>query len=213
MKKLITTILLCCMLFSLFACSARPSENEGGMPDVVKGSITFKNYGVMQFEVYPNKAPVSALRFIQLAKEGFYDGIIVHRLIQDFVIQAGAYESGYAERASDGRHIKGEFSNNGFDNPIPHVRGTLSWARPQAMDGASTQFFICTGDAMVKSLDGGYAAFGMITDGFDVMDAINTQETGSIPEMGMNDVPIEEILIESVVIDSDYDFPAPDFID
>ena len=206
MKKLLIFIICMCLTAGICSCKKADDKSDSVYPDIVKGSITFKNFGVMQFELYPNKAPISALNFISLAKSGFYDGIVVHRLIQDFVIQAGAFESGYAQRATTHGNIFGEFAQNGFDNPIPHVRGTLSWARPQAFDGASTQFFICTGDEKVKSLDGGYAAFGMITDGFDVMDAINAQPTDAY------DMPLDEIMIESVVIDSDFNFPEPEYV-
>ena len=211
MKRLITAILCISIMLCSFACKKventnNETVNETEMPEVVTGTIVFRDYGAMTFELYPKKAPQSVYNFIHLAKSGFYNGIIVHRLIKDFVIQAGAYESGFVERASDNKNIYGEFSENGFDNPIKHIKGTLSWARPKAYDGASTQFFICTGDEMVKSLDGSYAAFGMITSGFDVMDAINVVETD------MYDMPTSEVVIEKVTIDSDYEFPLPDYV-
>lgn len=213
MKKTLTVILILCtaMLFTMASCKndAAPSESadKNNLPDVVTGTIVFKDYGTMKFEVYPNLARESSLNFIYLANQKFYDGIVVHRLIEDFVIQAGAYTTGYQEKKFDNPYnIIGEFSKNGIENTIKHEKGVLSWARANAFNSASTQFFICTGDESVVHLDNEYAAFGRITEGFDVIDAINIQAVDA------NNMPLEEIMIESVTIDSDYDFPEPDFI-
>lgn len=219
MKRIIALMLCTIMLFAFAACekSGKDGENVKGsetaatdiasdLPDVVTGTMVFKDFGTVKFELYPNKAKQSTLNFIYLAKSGFYDGIVVHRLVKDFVIQAGAYTNGYQEKSPEFRYtIKGEFSANGIENTVKHVKGALSWARPTDYDGASTQFFICTDDRTAPQLDGNYAAFGMVTEGFEVLDKINDEDTAK-------DVPLSEIVIESVTIDGDFNFPEPDFI-
>lgn len=206
MKRLISLLLCVAFVFAFGACDIRP-DTKNDMPETVTGSLTFKDYGTVKFEIYPTKAPQSALNFIYLAKSGFYNGIVVHRLANNFVIQAGAYEAGYTVRKPEfDYNIVGEFSENGIDNPVKHVKGAISWARATDFNSASTQIFICTDDTTAPQLDGKYAAFGMVTDGFDILETID-----NLP-VGANDVPNEEITIESVVIDSDYNFPEPDFI-
>ncbi|MBQ9949762.1 MAG: peptidylprolyl isomerase [Clostridia bacterium] len=207
MKKILIAVLCIAMMLSFTACDgAKDGDNASANAEIVTGSIVFKDFGTVKFEVYPKRAQQSTLNFIYLAKKGFYDGIVVHRLVNDFVIQAGAYETGYVERTTDFDYtIVGEFAANGIENDVKHVKGTLSWARPTSFNGASTQIFICTNDATAAQLDGNYAAFGMVTDGFDVLDKINAMQTE-------NDVPLQEIVIESVTIDSDAEFPEPDFI-
>ena len=197
------------MLFAFSSCNEK-ADNEntssGDMPATVTGSITFKEYGTMKFELYLDKVPNSCLNFIYLAQQGYYEGVVVHRLVKDFVIQAGAFTTGYAQKAGVDYSIKGDFSDNGVTNPVNHKKGTLAWARANANDSASTQFYICTSDATAAQLDGRYAAFGMITEGFDIIDEINGIATD------MYDRPVHEVMIEKVVIDSDYNFPEPEKI-
>lgn len=213
MKKIIAMILGFSMMLSFCGCNngekkeIKKDNTDKQIPEIVTGTMTFKNFGTITFELYPTKAPQSVYNFIYLAKMGWYDGIVVHRLVNDFVIQAGAYVSGYNQKVmTENYSIKGEFSSNGIDNPVSHKKGTLSWARTSVKDSASTQFFICTNDMTASQLDGNYAAFGNVTDGFDVIDAINAVQTS-------RDVPVTEIEIESVKIDSTFDFPKPDFIE
>lgn len=202
-------MLLCTVMLLTFTACGKANDKTSepaNMPETVTGSIVFKDFGEVEFELYLDKAQNSALNFIYLAQKGHYDGIIVHRISKDFVIQAGAYESGMTRRDTEFDYtIKGDFSANGVNNPIGHVRGTLSWARANDFNSASTQFFICVNDATAAGLDGNYAPFGMITDGFEVLDEINEQPTAS-------ELPIDEVVIESVTIDSDYKFPEPEFI-
>ena len=129
--------------------------------------------------------------FISLAKEGFYNGLIFHRVIPDFMIQGGDPEgTGFG---GPGYSIKGEFSKNGFENNLKHEPGVISMARSKLMDTAGSQFFICT--ATSPNLDGMYAAFGKVTKGLDVAFAISKVERDA------DDKPLEDIVIESIVVD------------
>lgn len=130
--------------------------------------IEVENYGTINAVLYGETAPITVANFAKLAGEGFYDGLTFHRIISGFMIQGGD-PNGNGTGGSD-ENIKGEFSLNGFENPIAHKRGVLSMARSSAPDSASSQFFIM--HAAAPHLDGSYAAFGCVTDGIDVVDAI-----------------------------------------
>ncbi len=127
-----------------------------------------KDYGTIKVELDADTAPISVSNFIKLAKDGFYDGLTFHRIISGFMIQGGD-PSGNGTGGSD-ETIKGEFSANGVENGISHVRGVISMARSQNYDSASSQFFIMHADA--PSLDGQYAAFGKVTEGMEIVDKI-----------------------------------------
>ena len=131
-------------------------------------TIDVKDYGTISLELDADTAPISVTNFINLAKDGFYDGLTFHRIISGFMIQGGD-PKGNGTGDSD-QTIKGEFSENGVENDISHVRGTISMARANDPDSASSQFFIVHEDSTF--LDGQYAAFGHVTDGMDVVDAI-----------------------------------------
>lgn len=131
-------------------------------------TIDVKDYGTISLELDADTAPISVTNFINLSKDGFYDGLTFHRIISGFMIQGGD-PKGNGTGASD-QTIKGEFSENGVENDISHVRGTISMARANDPDSASSQFFIVHEDSTF--LDGQYAAFGHVTDGMDVVDAI-----------------------------------------
>lgn len=131
-------------------------------------TIDVKDYGTISLELDADTAPISVTNFINLAKDGFYDGLTFHRIISGFMIQGGD-PKGNGTGGSD-QTIKGEFSENGVENNISHVRGTISMARANDPDSASSQFFIVHEDSTF--LDGQYAAFGHVTDGMDVVDAI-----------------------------------------
>ena len=130
--------------------------------------IKVKKYGTITAELYADKAPITVTNFIKLAGEGFYDGLTFHRIISSFMIQGGDPNADGTGGAED--TIKGEFSANGVENDISHVRGTLSMARSTLPDSASSQFFIMHQDS--KQLDGLYAAFGKVTKGIKVVDKI-----------------------------------------
>jgi len=144
--------------------------------------IEVENYGIMIAELYPEIAPITVENFKNLVSEGFYDGIIFHRVIKDFMIQTGD-PTGTGYGGSE-KNIKGEFSLNGVTNNLSHTRGVLSMARQGAnpdteetMNSASSQFFIVHQDSIY--LDGSYAAFGKLINGYDVLDKIANVSTNS----------------------------------
>ena len=160
-----------------------------------------ENGGVIEGELYPDKAPQSVANFVDLCEHNFYDGLIFHRVIPGFMIQGGCPEG--TGMGGPGYCIKGEFMFNGFPkNDIKHKRGVLSMARSQSPNSAGSQFFLMHQDA--KHLDGQYAAFGKVTSGMDVVDAIARVRTGR------NDRPMEEQKIASITVDTKGEtYPEP----
>ena len=130
--------------------------------------IEMENGGKIELELYPNAAPKTVANFVKLVNEGFYDGLIFHRVIRGFMIQGGDPQGTGMGGAKE--NIIGEFKANGFDNPIKHTRGVISMARAFNPNSASSQFFIMHADA--PHLDGQYAAFGKVVSGMDVVDEI-----------------------------------------
>lgn len=151
--------------------------------------ITVKDFGTMEAEIDYEAAPNSAANFVELARAGFYDGLIFHRIIKGFMIQGGW---GELKGKRIDYTIDGEFASNGFKNPLKHTRGVLSMARTMFPNSASSQFFIMHKDA--PHLDGQYAAFGKLTSGFDVLDKIASVETDR------RDCPVKEVVIEKVEV-------------
>ena len=131
-------------------------------------TITMRDGGVMRFELYPEKAPITVASFAEAANSGFFNGLAFCRIVKGFVIQGGSPDNDIMTDSDF--HIKGEFAENGVDTGLEHRRGAISMARDDAPDTAGTQFFICHQDA--HRLDGRYAAFGMMTEGFDVLDRL-----------------------------------------
>ena len=131
-------------------------------------TIEVENYGTIELALNTNVAPITVSNFCKLANEGFYDGLTFHRIIKDFMIQGGDPNGDGTGGSS--QCIKGEFSKNGVTNPISHVRGTISMARSSSYNSGSSQFFIM--HQTTTSLDGQYAAFGNVTSGMEVVDAI-----------------------------------------
>lgn len=137
-------------------------------------TIEMENGKIMKAELYPDKAPNTVNNFISLISEGFYDGLIFHRVISGFMIQGGDPKG--IGTGGPGYQIKGEFAINGFkNNDIKHERGVLSMARAMAPDSAGSQFFIMHANS--SHLDGQYAAFGKLIEGFEVLDEIATVKT------------------------------------
>ena len=164
-------------------------------------TITMENGDVMKAELYPEIAPITVENFVNLVKDGFYDGLTFHRIINGFMIQGGD-PLGNGTGGSD-KTIKGEFSENGAENSISHVRGTISMARSQDYDSASSQFFIMHKDA--PHLDGAYAAFGKVTKGQDIVDKIAEVETD------FRDAPLEPQMMIKVTADTfGVDYPEPE---
>lgn len=177
---------------------AGEEETEIVINETIPVSIEIDGMGTMTAELYPEIAPETVENFVKLANEGFYDGLVFHRVIDGFMIQGGGYDKdmNLKETAS----ISGEFEANGFDNPLKHTRGVLSMARTSEYDSASSQFFIMDEDNAY--LDGGYAAFGKLTDGYDVLDKIAELQTHSL-ENGMDDVPVDLPVIKSIRAEAD----------
>ena len=153
--------------------------------------ITMENGGVITGELYPEKAPQSVANFVALCEQGYYNGLIFHRVIPGFMIQGGCPEG--TGMGGPGYCIKGEFFFNGIKNDLKHKRGVLSMARSSSPNSAGSQFFIMHQDA--KHLDGQYAAFGKVTSGMDVVDAIASTKTG------MQDRPVAEQKIASITVE------------
>ena len=174
----------------MFLCYTEKNIRERKLILMKKVTIEMENGGVMTLELYEDKAPVTTENFIKLAKEGFYDGLIFHRVIKGFMIQGG--DPTGTGMGGPGYQIKGEFASNGVKNDLRHTRGVISMARSMMPDSAGSQFFIMHKDA--PHLDGQYAAFGKMTDGFDVLDAIATGATDR------SDRPREEQKIKHITV-------------
>ena len=163
-------------------------------------TIEMENGDVMKLELYPDTAPQSVRNFVHLVQQGFYDGLIFHRVIPGFMIQGGDPEG--TGMGGPGYHIYGEFRQNGFDNRLKHTRGVLSMARAMAPNSAGSQFFIMHDDA--PHLDGGYAAFGKVIEGIEAVDRIAGVRTD------YNDRPREEQKMKKVTVDTfGVDYPEP----
>ncbi len=202
MKKQFVSVLLAMLtliaLFGFAACSnnasgspAAPGTSDlsgGESGETIMIQIEMQNGGIINLELYPDKAPITVENFVSLVNEKFYDGLIFHRVIKDFMIQGGDPEgTGFG---GSGKTIKGEFTANGVANDISHVRGVISMARSKQMDSASSQFFIVQKDSTY--LDGQYAAFGKVIEGMDVVDEIASVATDR------NARPLEDVVIKSI---------------
>ena len=196
MKKIIPA-LMAALCLALTACGQTPADASASAAEPIgkyTAVIDIADYGAITLELDGDSAPLTVANFVKLAKDGFYDGLTFHRIMDGFMMQGGD-PNGNGTGGSD-ETIPGEFSANGYDNPISHTRGAISMARTSDPDSASSQFFICQADSTF--LDGSYAAFGRVTDGMDVVDAIcadaqPTDDNGTIP-------PEAQPVINSVTI-------------
>lgn len=184
MKKLIYILLILSLsIFGLVACNKNDANIEEGKGTTTeennqsnnfefkgthKVEIEVANYGTISLDLDEKSAPITVNNFIKLAEEGFYDGLTFHRIISGFMIQGGD-PLGNGTGGSD-ETIKGEFAENGVENPLSHTRGAISMARSNDYNSASSQFFIVHEDSTF--LDGSYAAFGYVTNGMDIVDKI-----------------------------------------
>ena len=163
-------------------------------------TITMEDGGVIRAELYPEIAPESVNNFISLIRKGFYDGIIFHRVINGFMIQGGDPEG--TGCGGPGYCIRGEFSSNGFPNPLKHTAGVLSMARTMVPDSAGSQFCIMHKDS--PHLDGEYAAFGKVTEGMDVVNRIAETRTD------WSDRPLQEQKINTMTVETfGTEYPEP----
>ena len=163
-------------------------------------TIEMENGGIIKAELYPEIAPNTVNNFISLVKKGFYNGIIFHRVISGFMIQGGCPDGN--GMGGPGYSIAGEFTANRFKNDLRHERGVLSMARTMMPDSAGSQFFIMHEDA--PHLDGQYAAFGKVTEGMDVVDAI------AASRCDYNDRPLQPQRMKTVTVETfGVDYPEP----
>jgi peptidyl-prolyl cis-trans isomerase B (cyclophilin B) len=164
-------------------------------------TITMENGEEIVIELDPAAAPNTVANFISLVEDGFYDGLIFHRVIPDFMIQGG--DPNGNGTGGPGYSIDGEFSSNGFENNIKHVRGVISMARTSDPNSAGSQFFIMVNDA--PHLDGDYAAFGKVIKGMETVDKIVSVERDA------NDKPLEDQKMKTVKVDTKgFDYPKPE---
>lgn len=189
---------------------AEKNSTDGGTKDMIENNgknpiatITMETGELINIELYPQKAPNTVNNFIALANDGFYDGVILHRVIEGFVLQGG--DPNGTGMGGPGYSIAGEFTANGFtDNDITHNTGVISMARSRAMDSAGSQFFLVVGDA--KFLDDDYAGFGMMSD----EDSINTCLKFAKVKTNGSDKPLVDLVIKTVTIDTQGNtYPAP----
>ena len=166
--------------------SAQRSEKENTM--VV---IELENGKKIKLELYPNKAPITCENFEKLVREGFYDGLIFHRVIKGFMIQGGDPQG--TGMGGSKEKIKGEFSMNGVPNDLKHTRGVISMARSMNPNSASSQFFIMHKDA--PHLDGQYAAFGKVVEGIEAVDEIAETKT-DFHDRPLSDIKMKKVYIE-----------------
>ena len=156
----------------------------------MKAIIEIEKFGTIEVELYKDIAPISVDNFVKLANKGFYNGLTFHRIIKGFMIQGGCPKGNGT--GGPGYTIKGEFAANGINNPIKHERGVISMARAMDPNSAGSQFFIMHKDA--PHLDGQYAAFGKVSQGIEVVDAIASVNTNYY------DAPLEKVVIKSISI-------------
>ncbi|MDE6940218.1 MAG: peptidylprolyl isomerase [Lachnospiraceae bacterium] len=164
-------------------------------------TIEMKNGDLIKAELYPATAPNTVNNFIHLINKGYYNGLIFHRVINGFMIQGGCPEG--TGMGGPGYSIAGEFAQNGFENELKHTPGVLSMARSMMPDSAGSQFFIMHKTS--PHLDGGYAAFGKVIEGMDIVDKIATTNTD------YSDRPLEDQVMKSVTVDTfGVDYPEPE---
>ena len=204
MRRTLCVLLALLMLPALAACGRKTEPDPAAAPaaesaaetfqTVRHAEITVKDYGVIKLELDEGTAPITVANFIKLAQSGFYDGLTFHRIMDGFMIQGGDPKGNGTGGADE--KIRGEFLQNGDPNPISHVKGVISMARSQDPDSASSQFFITVADATF--LDGGYAAFGRVTEGMEIAEQI-AKDARPVDNNGTI-TPEQQPVIESIVI-------------
>lgn len=205
-------MLMMAMVFTLAACGGNSTSSEEPAADdsasqeeqtsepaaepigIHHAEIVIRDIGTVKVELDGDSAPITVQNFMDLANEGFYDGLTFHRIMEGFMIQGG--DPAGNGTGGSGHNIKGEFAANGVNNPISHKKGVISMARAQDPDSASSQFFIVQEDS--EFLDGQYAAFGHVTEGMEFVDII-AKEAKPVDDNGT--IPAEEQpVIETIKI-------------
>ena len=204
MKKILVLLASLLLLVSLVSCGNDTDGNGAEFEVTHQAVIEIENYGEITLDLYGKEAPVTVVNFVTLANAGFYNGLTFHRIIDGFMMQGG--DPNGNGTGGSGKNITGEFKSNGYENDISHVRGVISMARSgdptydyYYYNSASSQFFIVHEDS--QFLDGNYAAFGMVTEGMDVVDKIcaeanPTDENGTISKVNQ---PVIKSIKTSVV--------------
>ena len=190
--KRITAILLAVLMLSALLCGCGGSKSWTGKHDV---EIVIKDYGTITLEIDADSAPLTASNFLNLAKKGFYNNLTIYRAINDFAIYGG--DPNKNGTGTSGETISGEFTSNGYNNPLTHDRGAVGMARGVNKNSASCQFYILQED--VTYLDGEFAVFGHVTSGMEIVDRISStaQVTGSDGHITVDNQPV----ISSVKVD------------
>lgn len=184
LKRIICLVLAAGMLLGMLSgCGSKKKP---------VATLTLEGGDQITIYLYPDQAPNTVANFISLANSGFYDGLTFHRVVEDFIMQGG--DPNGDGTGGPGYAIRGEFSSNGVENDLSHVRGVLSMARSSSNDSAGSQFFIMHADS--ESLDGNYAAFGMVLGGLDTVDVIASVPTDS------NDKPRTEQVMRTVYVET-----------
>ena len=178
--------------------SAADSKEETELKQNPIATITMDDGNTMTLELYPDVAPITVANFISLANSGFYDGLTFHRIYAGFMIQGGAPDGNGG--GGPGYSIKGEFAANGVENNLSHKRGVISMARATNPDSAGSQFFIMHADA--DFLDGQYAAFGMMTEGFVELDRLAATPVTTNPYSGERSVPLQDVVIRTIRVET-----------
>lgn len=209
LKKNLILIAMLILSISVFGCSKAPSTDSNSKKDNTNQNSGNSNYkskysgkkpivtiemedgGVIKAELYPDIAPKTVDNFVSLVQSGFYNGLIFHRVIPNFMIQGGDPKGNGTGGSND--KIPGEFKSNGFNNDLKHTRGVLSMARSQDPNSASSQFFIMVKD--IAQLDGDYAAFGKVTQGIEEVDKIVNVKRDQ------NDKPLEPQKMKKVTVE------------
>lgn len=197
----VAIIVLVALVFSLgFSGTACAAEEKVANPIV---TLDLGELGAIEIELFPATAPNTVHNFISLVKQGFYDGVIFHRVIPGFMIQGG--DPAGTGMGGPGYSIKGEFSQNGFPNKLQHNRGVISMARASIPDSAGSQFFIMV--AKATHLDGAYAAFGQVIKGMDVADKIVSAQRNAM------DKPLQDQRIVKATVETfGVEYPEPEKI-
>ena len=209
--KIFFSFVLITVIFTLTGCgtqgenvtneSEKTSNYASSVTEKPIVTITMENDEKILLELDPSVAPNTVANFVSLVEKGFYDGVIFHRVIPDFMIQGGDPE-GNGTGGAD-YTIKGEFSENGFENNLKHDRGVISMARSNDPNSASSQFFIMVKES--SHLDGKYAAFGKVIEGMEVVDDIVSVERDG------SDKPLKDQTMKSVTVDTKgFDYPDPE---
>lgn len=186
------------IIFIIGGSAGKKGEEQMNQEENLKGThnieIVIKDYGTIKAELYADIAPITVTNFLKLVNENFYDGLTFHRVVSGFMIQGG--DPSHNGTGGSSKTIKGEFSSNGVENSLSHTRGTISMARSNNPDSASSQFFIMHED--YQGLDGNYAAFGRVTEGIEIVDEIckNTPVEEDGESVSFENQPVIEKIIE-----------------